>query len=38
VKIGFREEGAGTTNAAQIYARFDVLDFYRYAGALFVAL
>ena len=33
-----REEGAGPKNTPKIYTRFDVLDFYRYAGALFVAL
>jgi peptidoglycan/LPS O-acetylase OafA/YrhL len=38
VKIGLRAAEADTRIATQIYTRFDVLDFYRYAGALFVAL
>ena len=38
MKIGFRDEGVDETNATRKCARFDVLDFYRYAGALFVAL
>ena len=33
-----RLEVAAAMVATQKYSRFDVLDFYRYAGALFVAL